>query len=305
MTYLLNNAAANTALLSLTMTQKNLSSTQNQLSTGLAVENASDNASYWSIAQTMISDNSALGAVSDSLKVSAQMVSTFNSALKQAMGVLIKIKADLTSAQNPGADLTQIQTDIVAQQKALTAIADSTVFNGQNWLKGDSTTGSTTPGGYTTQKLVGGYVNGARGVIPIDIDTTNTILYDANTTAASKTGILDKPGTASGAAIKDFDVTTLPTGKTIADLLQDLDSAYTAMEKAGSTFGSATNMIETQQSYISAMQTNLDNGISALVDADMNKVSTKLQALQTQQQLGVQSLSIANQSTQMILKLFQ
>ncbi|MCW2284014.1 flagellin [Rhodoblastus acidophilus] len=279
--------------------------TQQQLSTGLAVENASDNASYWSIAQTMTSDNKALGAVSDSLKVSEQMVSTFNSALKQAMGVLTKIKADLTSAQNPGADLKQIQTDIAAQQSALQAIADSTVFNGQNWLKGDSTASSTTPGGYAVQKLVGGYVNGSTGVITISVDTKNTILYDANTTAASKTGILDKQGTASGAAIKDYDVTNLPTGKTIANLLQDLDTAYTALEKAGSTFGSATNMIETQQSYISTMQTNLDNGIASLVDADMNKVSTRLQALQTQQQLGVQSLSIANQSTQMILKLFQ
>jgi flagellin len=53
------------------------------------------------------------------------------------------------------------------------------------------------------------------------------------------------------------------------------------------------------------MQTNLSNGVAALVDADMNQVSTRLQALQTQQQLGVQSLSIANQSSQMILKLFQ
>ena len=49
----------------------------------------------------------------------------------------------------------------------------------------------------------------------------------------------------------------------------------------------------------------LVNGVSALVDADMNQASTRLQALQTQQQLGIQSLSIANQSSQLILKLFQ
>ena len=48
----------------------------------------------------------------------------------------------------------------------------------------------------------------------------------------------------------------------------------------------------------------LTTGVSSLVDADMNEASTKLQALQTQQQLGVQSLSIANQSSQIILKLF-
>ena len=48
----------------------------------------------------------------------------------------------------------------------------------------------------------------------------------------------------------------------------------------------------------------MNDGVGALVDADLNLVSTKLQALQVQQQLGVQSLSIANQSSQMILKLF-
>ena len=57
-------------------------------------------------------------------------------------------------------------------------------------------------------------------------------------------------------------------------------------------------------SFNSALTTNYTNGVSALVDADMNTASTRLQALQTQQQLGIQSLSIANQNAQLILKLF-
>jgi flagellin len=77
------------------------------------------------------------------------------------------------------------------------------------------------------------------------------------------------------------------------------------MNTAATTLGAATNEISTQQTFLSSMQTNLTNGVASLVDADMNQVSTRLQALQTQQQLGVQSLSIANQSSQMILKLFQ
>ena len=60
----------------------------------------------------------------------------------------------------------------------------------------------------------------------------------------------------------------------------------------------------TQAKFISTLSDNLTNGVSALVDADMNEASTRLQALQTQQQLGVQSLAIANQNSQMILKLF-
>ena len=59
------------------------------------------------------------------------------------------------------------------------------------------------------------------------------------------------------------------------------------------------------RSFISSLQTSIDDGVGNLVDADLNTASTRLQALQVQQQLGVQSLSIANQSTQMVLKLFQ
>ena len=56
--------------------------------------------------------------------------------------------------------------------------------------------------------------------------------------------------------------------------------------------------------FNNALTTNYATGIGALVDADMNTASTRLQALQTQEQLGIQSLSIANQNTQLILKLF-
>ncbi len=56
--------------------------------------------------------------------------------------------------------------------------------------------------------------------------------------------------------------------------------------------------------FNSALTTDYSNGVAGLVDADMNTASTQLQALQTQEQLGIQSLSIANQNSQLILKLF-
>jgi flagellin len=60
-----------------------------------------------------------------------------------------------------------------------------------------------------------------------------------------------------------------------------------------------------QSSFISSLTDAVTKGIAALVDADMTQESTRLQALQVQQQLGVQALSIANQNTSMIMKLFQ
>jgi flagellin len=68
--------------------------------------------------------------------------------------------------------------------------------------------------------------------------------------------------------------------------------------------GAARNQIDAQSKFLGVLSESITNSVSTLVDADMNEASTRLQALQTQQQLGVQSLSIANQNSQMILKLF-
>ena len=76
-------------------------------------------------------------------------------------------------------------------------------------------------------------------------------------------------------------------------------------EPRTSEIGSISNILTNASNFNSALSNNYTTGIGALVDADMNQASTRLQALQTQQQLGVQSLSIANQSSQLILKLFQ
>ncbi|MCX7899512.1 MAG: flagellin, partial [Methylocystis sp.] len=73
----------------------------------------------------------------------------------------------------------------------------------------------------------------------------------------------------------------------------------------GATLGAVASRIKTQHEFITSMKEAYDTGVSSLIDADMNEASTRLQALQTQQQLGIQSLSIANQNAQMILKLFQ
>lgn len=455
MTFLLNNASANTALLSLQMTQKNLATTQSQLSTGLAVENASDNASYWSIAKTMSSDNGALGAVKSSLAVSASLISTNTSALSASISVVNKIKDELVAAQATGADLTSIGSSITAAQQNLRTIISANSTNGQNLLEGTAgkneqdaalkaaqdyygvgtmgsetaycktlkdaidvantnagadltgtatdnltkavkamgTMGSASVSGamdtyvtalgtyqalaspsaadkkilsdaYTTFKaaaqavedaggatvaqytalanakqtasvlnastpgqtaktisteldgsgslansgslsIISGYTN-AGGVSSVSLKTLNTTLIDHSSPGYANVGILTKGGTSStGASVMTMSVSATTTGSDLAAMLSDVDAALKSMSSAATALGAATNVITTQQSFLATMQTNLDNGVASLVDADMNQVSTRLQALQTQQQLGVQSLSIANQSTQMILKLFQ
>ena len=77
------------------------------------------------------------------------------------------------------------------------------------------------------------------------------------------------------------------------------------MTSAASNLGAEKSRISTQQSFVSNLMQAIDKGVGSLVDADMNQELTKLQALQVQSQLGIQSLSIANQAAQSIMKLFQ
>ncbi len=72
----------------------------------------------------------------------------------------------------------------------------------------------------------------------------------------------------------------------------------------GAYIGSIQNRVESTKAFNSALSDALTVGVGSLTDADMSVASTRLQALQTQQQLGIQSLSIANNNSSLIMKLF-
>jgi flagellin len=286
-----------TALQALTQTQNSLNTTENQISTGLAISSAADNASYWSIATTMSSEVDALGSVQSALSESSSMVSTMSAAMTATISVMDVIKDDLVTASNPSSDLSKIQTDIAAQQSLLQSIGQSANFNGLNFL---NTTGGTV-------SLVSSY-DASSGISTINIDTTGTMLFSISaggTASANGTGILDSAGTNySAASIMTLDVTNATAGD-LANMLADVDVAISSITTGASNLGADSTNISTQQMFISNLSNSLTSGVGSLVDADMNAASTRLAALQVQQQLGIQSLSIANSNTQMILKLFQ
>ena len=97
---LLTNNAAMTALLSLNMTQQNLATYENQVSTGLKISSAADNASYWSIATSMNSQVGALGAVSSALSESGSMLCTMSAALHPTVSIMDNIQNDLITASS-------------------------------------------------------------------------------------------------------------------------------------------------------------------------------------------------------------
>jgi flagellin len=291
MSSLLTNTSAMTALASLTQTQYNMNTVENQVSTGLAISSAADNASYWSIATKMTSNVGALGAVNSALSESQSMVSTMTAALQHSISVMDAIKNDLVTASQPGADLTAIQQDITAQQQSLISIGQSSIINGQNFLE---TTGGTV-------NLVASY-DSTNGVSFLSVDTSKTALFNA--TAGATSGILGISGAAfTTASILTLNITAATAGD-LKNMLTDVQTAIGSITTAASVLGSTTTNLTTQQNYVSNLSDSLTTGVGSLVDANMNEAATKLAALQVQQQLGVQALSISNSNTQLILKLF-
>ncbi|MBP0483353.1 flagellin [Sagittula salina] len=102
--------------------------------------------------------------------------------------------------------------------------------------------------------------------------------------------------------LSDIDVTT-QAGADAA--LASIEGLIQIAIDSASAFGSAQGRIETQTDFIAGLTDALKSGIGTLIDADMEEASARLQALQVQQQLGVQALSIANQAPQSLLSLFQ
>ncbi|MDQ6703045.1 MAG: hypothetical protein M3Z96_08080 [Pseudomonadota bacterium] len=90
----------------------------------------------------------------------------------------------------------------------------------------------------------------------------------------------------------------------LANMLTDVETAINSITTAASSLGATTANLTTQQTYVSNLSDSLTTGVGSLVDANINEAATKLAALQVQQQLGVQALSISNSNTHLILKLF-
>jgi flagellin len=304
---LLTNSSAMTALQTLRNVSSQLATTQNRISTGMRVSTASDNAAYWSIATSMRSDNAALSAVSDSLGLSAATVDTEYTALTSVIGDkdsgLTKLQALLVEAKTAGIDRTKIQADITQIQQDMKLKANSATFNGINWL---STT-ATTP---TTFNLVSSYsrVGGTPTIGSITVTTATYALY--TTGGATKTGLLDTVvGGSTGASIDTINISALTDSAADQTKLDGYITQVTAginsVASAAANLGAVKNRLATNTEFVKTLMDSVDRGVGQLVDADMNAESTRLQALQTQQQLGVQALSIANQNSQSILSLFR
>ena len=319
MTSILTNIAAMSALETLRSIGSNMETTQGRVSSGMRVGQASDNAAYWSIATTMRSDNMALSAVQDALGLGAAKVDTAYAGMEAAIDVVKEMKKKVTAATEQGVDKAKVQEEIKQLQQQLISIASGASFNGQNWLVYDNTTDPV-----ADKTVVSGFIRDSSGTVKV---STTTYTLDS-TTADSQNVLFTTVDTATnvgaggilGTAGADIDttgntynitdtVTTLNisaySDSDMAEALNLTEAAIQLMTKAASQLGSISMRIDLQEDFANKLSDAIDSGVGRLVDADMNEESTRLKALQTQQQLAIQSLSIANSSAEGILTLFR
>ena len=324
MTSIMTNSAAMSALATLRSINSDMETTQNRVSSGYRVETAADNAAYWSIATTMRSDNKALSTVQDALGLGAAKVDVAYTGMESAIDVVSEIKAKLVAAREPGVDKTKIDKELTELKNQLVSISDSASFSGENWLKNSTAAAS------GNKEIVGGFNRDTAGLVSITtlaVNTTSTTLIGTDNEGL---GILTKDidadtlnpdgttGTAANYRLIDTGAgaTTASTGTLIAltgsttdaqvdDMIRVVDSILTQMTDAASNLGAVNSRVSMQEDFVSNLMDSISKGVGRLVDADMNEESTRLKALQTQQQLGIQALSIANSSSQNVLSLFR
>jgi len=316
----MTNNSAIAALSTLRSISKDMEDTQNRVSTGYRVSDASDNAAYWSIATTMRSDNKALSTVQDALGLASAKTDTAFTGLNAAIDVVSEIKAKLVAAREPGVDKTKIDSELTELKNQLVSISESASFSGENWLYNDDATAN------TTVEMVGSFNRSADNTVSVGIlefDTSTSTLVDTNDAAnglltgdvtvtvpsgtgtTSATYFLVDAGSTTAASGTEIALSASTTAADLDGMISAVDSMLTSMTDSAAVLGATNTRIEMQDNFVADLMDVIDKGIGRLVDADMNEESTKLKALQTQQQLGIQALSIANSNSENILSLFR
>lgn len=292
MTSILTNTSAMAALQTLRGIGTSLAETQDRVSSGYRVKDAEDNVAYWSISTTMNSDNKAINAAKDALGVGAAKVDTAYAAMDSAIEVVDEIKSKLVTAMEESTDKNQIQLEVKKLQEQLTAIAQAASFSGENWMV--AATGS------DPKVVVDGFIRNEDGTVKVttaEFDAASYAMFGTITGSVGADGIL---GT-----VMDIVLATTSTPTDIQGFLDDAEKAISGLTNAGAALGALITRIDLQDEFAATLSDAIETGVSRLVDADMEEESAKLSALQTQQQLAIQSLSIANTSSQNILTLFQ
>jgi flagellin len=268
------NVGAMMALQNLNATNMELSQTQNRINTGKKVANVKDNGAIWAMAQGQRANSQSLNAVRDSLNRGSSGIDVAIAGGEAVSDLLVQMKEKALAASDTSLDTasrTALNEDFTALRDQISKAVANADFNGVNLLK----TGAT------------------------------AIAALANADGSSKLTVAAEVMALGGSIVTVAATGTIGTVTTAAAMITTLNTSISNTSAALARLGTKSKAYEMHTTFIGKLQDSLDAGVGNLVDADLAKESAKLQALQTKQQLGVQALSIANQTPQTIISLFR
>jgi flagellin len=272
------NEPALLALRSLTNTNNELQTTQERISSGLKIGSARDNAAIFSIAQQLRGDVRGLNAVRQSLDRGISTVDVALAATNAISDILLELKERAAAAADEGLatpSRNALSTDFEALRDQITQIIDNAEFNGSNLID-----------------------NGTDAIVSIvNSDATQTLRVEHEDLTLRSGSV--------GTVLLISAGQDITTQTKAADAVAAINTSIENLSAVLTRFGSGATALEQSRTFNEQLQDVVEVGIGNLVDADLAQESANLQALQVRQQLGLQSLSIANQSPQAILSLFQ
>jgi len=267
---LTNNSAA-TALQNANAIERSRDTLGRQAATGRRVNNAVDNASAFTIAQILQGDLKSFGAVEQGIDNARGVLAVTNAAATAISDQLGDLNAKVIAAQNPGNTSQQqaiYNADFQAQVAQLNQTIQNASFNGRNLLSGGS----------TSLNVLG------------NIDGT-TLTVQSNSGFAT--------------AATNLGAQTLSTPAAAAQAFSALQQAQQAISTVLGNVGADTRTLNNQSRFLSVLNDATQEGLGAIVDADLGSVAARSQAEAARSQLSGQTLSIANRQPQSILGLFR
>jgi flagellin len=270
-----NNPAALLALLNLNRNADQLSQVQDEIATGLKVASPQDNPAVWATAQGQRSAIDGLAAVTSSLNRATSISDVALGAGQTVLDLLNKMKSQALSAQDAQlqTDARQsLNTDFAGLLKQISNTIASASFDGVNLFDGSSTA---------------------------------NLRFLANADG-SQTVTLSAPDLSLGGAVVTFGATaSIGTAAVASAVMAQIDASISNLTSALANIGDQAKLITNHISLVNNLSGVLQAGVIDLVSADTAADRARLKALQVAQQIGQQSLSIANSTPQILLALFR
>ena len=306
MSSILTNNSAMSALSTLRNINKGLNQTQDRISSGLKVSSAKDNAAYFQISETMKGDSGATKSINEGLTLTKNSIATARVGATNFKDLAKDFTDRVAFAQGAKGGLGEIEKELGEIVKKMEATIVQSTFNGDDMVNATNAPGITASAvdaaGVVTQTAA---TVATRNVVTGTSRASGS--FEATTTAVSTVDLSAMLADFKGLAT-NFETNGSAAGTGEAYLKGILESSETVLADAtaaATDLGLAEKSISDQQDFLNKLADNIDAGVGSMVDADMEEEAARLQALQVQQQLSTQALSIANQAPQNILSLFR